>query len=70
MFNKTWKEFDWKVKMRFFKTALVAPVFLKTISQTNVGGTVVRLGIILIFSGTAPKYRHSGKTPRKKWRKS
>ena len=44
--SQIWQEFDWTVKIEFFRTPLVACV-------VNVGETVVGLGILLIFCGAA-----------------
>lgn len=44
--SQIWEEFDWKVKIEFFRALLVACV-------ANVGETMVGLGIILIFCGAA-----------------
>lgn len=62
--SQYWKEFDWKVKIRFFRTPL------KTfMSKSSPKDRCWRNCGILIYFGTVQKYRYFGKTLKKNWKK-
>jgi len=53
------REFEWKIKVRFFRTPFITSKFSGTSAvglQTNVGGAVVLWEIILIYFGIVQNY--------------
>lgn len=66
------KEFDWKVKMRYFNTPHVISAYVNepSVALQYVGENVVKLEIMQIFGGIALRFKNSGKVLKKRNRQN